>query len=251
MARRLSASLLGLLAIAPAAWRAEAKPPASTDAASLPLIASHALSVSEPSDLAIDESGKTLWTVTDRPGRVHQLTLEGKLIRTLKFVGDDLEGIAYDRSDRTLWVAEESLREIVHLDLEGNVLSRHPLGLKGESNSGLEGLCLDAQGNMFALNEKKPGLFLELNANRSIAVRRPVSFAGDYSGITYDRGRDGFWIVSDQSETLYLCDRQAGVLKRYRLPFPKAEGVAVNEAEKRIYIVSDSEKKLYVFRLED
>jgi uncharacterized protein YjiK len=39
-------------------------------------------------------------------------------------------------------------------------------------------------------------------------------------------------------------------MKQYHLPFPKAEGIAVDETAKRIYIVSDSEKKLYVFRLE-
>jgi uncharacterized protein YjiK len=103
---------------------------------------------------------------------------------------------------------------------------------------------------MFAMNEKNPGLFLELNANRSIAARRKVTFAGDYSGMTYDRKKDCFWIVSDQSQGLYLCNRQAGVMKQYHLPFPKAEGIAVDETAKRIYIVSDSEKKLYVFRLE-
>jgi len=247
----LGAALLGLLAAAPSAERAQAKPPANIIASELTLLSSHELSVSEPSDLALDASGKSLWTVTDRPGKVHQLALDGTLLKTLKFVGDDLEAIAYDASDHSLWVAEENLREVVHLDLEGNELSRHPLGIKGKKNSGIEGLCLDSKGRMFALNEKDPGLFLELDAKHAIAVRRTITFAGDYSAISYDRKKDGFWILSDQAQTLYRCNRTAGVLQGYPLPFPKPEGIAVDEVTKRAYLVSDSQHRLYVFQLVD
>jgi uncharacterized protein YjiK len=217
--------------------------------AGLELIATHPLTVSEPSDLTIDETGKTLWTVGDKPPRVFQIGLDGATVKTLAFVGEDLEGVAYDRSDRTLWVAEENRREVIHLDLDGKVLSRYRLELTGEKNSGLEGLCLDTAGHLYALNEKRPGLFLELDAGRSIAARRDVDFARDYSGMAYDRKRGAFWIVSDQSQTLYLWSRKAGVLERYPLSFTKAEGVAVDEAAKRVYIVSDSENTLYVYRL--
>ena len=243
--------LLGLLIAGPPADRADAKLPANRTTSGLTLIGSYALSLAEPSDLALDGSGESLWTVTDRPGKVHQLALDGTLIRTLKFVGEDLEAIAYDPSDHTLWVAEENLRTVIHLDLQGNVLARHPLGLTGKKNSGLEGLCLDANGHMFVVNEKDPGLFLELDAKRAISVRRTLAFAKDYSAIAYDAKQDGFWIVSDQSQKLYRCDRKTAVRREYALPFPKPEGIAVNEAGKRAYFVSDSEHRLYVFRLED
>ena len=76
-----------------------------------------------------------------------------------------------------------------------------------------------------------------------------MGFALDYSGLTWDPKRSSFWIVSDQSRALYLWSPKSGVLEEYGLPFPKAEGIAVDEAAKRIYIVSDSENRLYVFRL--
>ena len=243
--------LFGLLAVPPVFAIVKAKPPGRQGLHELRFISSHPLDVPEPSDLTIDEAGTSLWTVADGSGKVYELTLDGHVVRALPFVGEDLEGIAYDRSDRTLWVAEENRREIVHLNLDGEVLSRHTLGLQGEKNSGLEGLCLDDKGHMFALNEKRPGLFLELDGNTSIAVRREVTFARDYSGITYDRKKGCFWIVSDQSQSLYAWKPGAGVLKEYSLPFRKAEGVAVDDASKRVYIVSDSEKRLYVYRLED
>ena len=229
----------------------ESKPLASTLPDALTLVASHPLSVREPSDLAIDEFGKTLWTVSNHPSRVYQLDTEGTTVRTLDILGEDLEGVAYDRSSRTLWVAEENRREIIHLDLDGKVLSRHALGLTGERNSGLEGLCLDARGRMFALNEKRPGLFIELDEKIQIAARREVTFARDFSGITYDRKRGEFWIVSDKSQEVILWDPKRGVLKQYPLPYTKAEGVAVDDASRRLYIVSDSEQTLYVYRLAD
>ena len=214
----------------------------------LQLLETHPLSIREPSGLTINESGTALWVVTNNPDSVFQLDLKGNPVKTLDFVGEDLEGIEYDPSDKTLWVVEENRREIVHLDLQGKVLSRHPLGLVGKKNSGLEGICLDDQGRMFALNEKNPGLFLELKADLSIAGQHPLDFAKDYSGLAYNREAKSFWIVSDQEQKLYLWSTRSGVLDEYPLPFPKAEGIAIDAAANRIYIVSDSENSLYVYQ---
>ncbi len=216
--------------------------------APLPLVASYALGLSEPSDLAIDETGTILWTVTNNPDSVYQLDLTGKRVKTLKYAGQDLEGITYDRSDQTLWVAEENRREVVHLDLDGNVLSRKQLSLTGEVNSGLEGICLDDAGRMFLLNEKNPGLFIQLDPALSIAAKDTLYFAGDYSGLSYQPGSASFWIVSDQSQRLYRWSKTLGVLKEYGLPYSKAEGVAFDPATNLVYIVSDLENKLYVYQ---
>jgi len=213
------------------------------------LVETHRLSISEPSDLAIDETGKILWTVTNKPAKVYQLDRTGNVVKTLKYEGRDLEGIAYDPSDRTLWVTEERTREIVHMNLEGDVTRTYRLDLAGKPNSGPEGICLDDRGRMFLLNEKEPGLFIELDRDRSISARTALDFAIDYSGISYGRKAAAFWIVSDQSQKLVLWTKTKGVIAECALPFPKPEGVAVDEAARRIYIVSDSENSLYVFRM--
>jgi len=213
----------------------------------LRLVASYPLGITEPSGLAINDSGTILWTVTNNPEKVHQLDLAGNVVRTLSYSGHDLEGIAYDSSDSTLWVAEEDRREIVHLDLTGAVLSRHRLSLTGQTNSGLEGICFDDQGRMFVLNEKLPGMFISLNADFSIAAADTLAFARDYSDISYNRRSNCFWIISDLSEGLYLYDKTNGVLGRYALPFSKGEGVAFDAAANLVYVVSDSEHRLYVY----
>lgn len=226
------------------------EPAAPAPVKTLPLVAFYPLDVPEPSDLAIDETGKILWTVISTPGpdSVVQLDLTGKRVKTLKHAGEDLEGVAYDPSNQTLWVAEENKRRIVHLDLDGNVKSKHDLYLSGEQNSGLEGICLNDGQDMFLLNEKRPGLFIELNTNHSIAAMDTLAFAADYSGISYDPSSACFWIVSDQSRRLYLWSKTAGIIKEYGLPFPKAEGVAFDRTTNLIYIVSDTERRLYVYQ---
>lgn len=214
----------------------------------LHLEATHPLTITEPSDLAIDETGRTLWTVTNKPARVYQLDLDGNVTKTLSYVGRDLEGIAYDPASRTLWVTEERTRELVHLSLDGEILGRTTLDLPGKPNHGPEGITLDDRGRMFLVNEKDPGLFVELNKDHAVSARRPLEFANDYSGITYDRKKACFWIVSDQSQALFLWSKSKGVIGQFPLGFPKAEGVAVDETARAVYVVSDSENKLYVYR---
>jgi len=214
----------------------------------LALIETHALTIPEPSDVAIDDTGTSLWMVGNNPERVYQLDLAGALLKTLPYDGHNLEGVAFDSRDRTLWVAEENRREVVHLDLNGGVLSRYALGLNGEQNSGLEGICLDDGGHVFVLNEKLPGMFIDLDAALVIATEDTLHFAKDYSGMTYDPQRACFWITSDQSERLFLWSKAGGVAAEYLLPFPKPEGVALDAAAHRIYVVSDSTKTLYVYQ---
>ena len=248
-AARASRHVLRGLVIAAAAIACGGSKPAGPTIATFRLIATHPLAVTEPSDLALDAYGGTLWTVSNHPARVYQLDRDGNVLKTLKYQGQDLEGIAFDPLTHTLWVTEERNRDLVQLSLDGDVLGRHRLDLPGKPNSGPEGVCLDERGRMFLVNEKDPGLFIELDRNLGISARRPLSFAGDYSAISSSRQKGCFWIVSDKSQMLYLWSKPRGVIEEFPLSFTKAEGVAVDEAAKLIYIVSESGNALYVFQM--
>ena len=213
-------------------------------------IESHPLTIAEPSGLTINESGTVLWTVGNQLHKVYQLDLRGNPTKVLNYVGEDVEGVEYDPSDATLWVVEERRREVVHLDLNGDVLGRQALAITGDPNSGLEGICLDAQGRMFVVNQKDPKLFVSLNPDLSIAGTDTLTFAENYSGLAFSRGENAFWMLSGLSRKLYLWSKASGVIREYALPFAKPEGVAFNEAGRLMYVVSDSENRLYVFRLE-
>ena len=221
--------------------------PAAPVSQPLRLVATYTLAITEPSDLTIDENATTLWTVSNDPDSVYQLDMHGNRVRTLAYEGHDLEGITYDASDHTLWVAEENLRRVVHLDLDGNVLGSYSTGLTGQPNCGLEGIGFNGAGDLIVLNEKLPGLFVTLDQYRAVAATDTLTFAGDYSGITWDPHQAAFWIVSDQSKTISLWAPGAGVRQSYTLNLPTIEGVAFDPATHRIYLVSDTEHKLYVF----
>jgi len=214
----------------------------------LPLVESHLLTIPEPSDVTIDDSGTRLWMVGNHPEMVYQLDLKGNLVKTLSYVGQDLEGVAFDRRDSTLWVTEENLRRVVHLDLNGTVLSKRNLGFTGETNSGLEGICLNDSSRMFVLNEKHPGIFIGLDSTLTVALMDTITFAKDFSGMTYNPQKGCFWIVSDQSERLILWNPPNTVIAEYQLPFPKPEGVAFDPVSDLVYVVSDSTNTLYVYR---
>jgi uncharacterized protein YjiK len=220
------------------------------DGTRLTLLSNHSLSIGEPSGLALDASRSSLWTVGNDPQRIYRLSLDGQIQNILDYEGDDIEGIAADPLDGTLWIVEEDRREVVHLNSSGRVLERHQLDLTGEQNSGLEGICLDPDGATYVLNEKNPGLFISLNADLSMKSQRQLDFAKDFSGLSCDSNRSAFWVLSDQSRTLFLWSPEEGVLGGYALPFTKAEGVAVDPVDDLVYIASESESMLYVYRIE-
>ena len=216
----------------------------------LVLIESVSLEVPEPSGLTLNSNGSALYVVSDPPDNsVYKLDLLGNIQKTLSYSGYDLEGITYDTRDNTLWVAEESLLEIVHLDTFGNILSRNPILFNNNgSNSGFEGIVINPNnGHINLLNEKDPGAFLELNSTLIKTLELELGFAQDYSGICLNEINGNYFIVSDESKQLIEWGALTGVINTYSLDFEKAEGVAYNFNENRIYIVSDSEQKLYIY----
>ncbi len=218
---------------------------------SLKFINEYNISVPEPSGLTFNKDYTALWTVSDNTNHVYKLNLKGKVLKELNFTGNDLEGIAFDKTTGTLWIAEERLREVVNISLEGNELTRKKIDLTGSDNNGLEGICFDSTGTLFLLNEKNPRLFLKLKNDFSIKYKKEINSVGDLSGITYDKKNKLFWIVSDEEKMLFQWSETKGIEKTFSLSYPKAEGVAYNLNNNKIYIVSDKTGKLYEYQIED
>jgi len=47
-----------------------------------------------------------------------------------------------------------------------------------------------------------------------------------------------------------LWNKLTGVVREYPLTSPKPEGVSVDEASNRVYVVSDSTNTLYVYKMQ-
>jgi len=204
--------------------------------------------VPEPSGLCFAKDKKSLYTVSDKTGKIYQLDLKGKVINTLSFKGNDLEGITYDSTTNTIWVTEEVNREIVQLDLNGTEQKRKKI-IEGSDNTGLEGICITSDNIFYVLKEKSPGQLIKLNSDLTVNRVIVMDFASDYSGICSDTLSDRFWMVSDESRKLFLWDKDSGTIHEYKIPIEKAEGVAYDAKNNKVYIISDSEEKMYVFTM--
>lgn len=241
-------TLIGWAAISCHQFDSGAQTPEDEPGEPLALLYSQALEVKEPSGLALDPERRTLWAVGDN-GDVYQLDLQGGVLARFKDIGADLEGIAFSPKDSTLWVADEADNRVIQLSRSGKRLASHRLALQSEDNHGLEGICLDIRGKVYVLNEKDPGLFIALAPDLSIERQFSLAFAGDYSDLAFDAQTGNFWVLSDEDQALFLWRPEQGVLRTFPLPFANPEGVAIDTAGRRLYLVSDEEERLYVFSL--
>ena len=152
-------------------------------------------------------------------------------------------------TSNTLWVVEEFASDAVNVSVSGEELARFDLPIEPGTNSGAEGIYFIDENNICVVKEKDPGIFYSFDSSFNLQEEITLEFAGDYAALTYDNTRSGFWIVSDQNQSIYLWDQINSVREEYSLPFPKPEGIVYIEDSELFYLVSDSEQKLYKMEL--
>ncbi len=134
------------------------------------------------------------------------------------------------------------------IDLETGQGSNHKIKYKNqEKSSGIEGVTYDHNSEtIFILNEKNPGQLIQLSNDFSVLAIYDLDFAKDYSGIFYENSSDKLWIISDQNRTVNKCTLQGKLIESFTIDVKQAEGITI--ANNQIYIVSDSEERLYVYK---
>lgn len=213
----------------------------------LELVASYRIDIAEPSGLAVSKSGNVLYTVSDNTAKVYRLSTSGTLIQTFNYVGNDLEGVSTFTGNKLL-LAEERTKEIVEFDMTSGITSKHKINYENnDENSGIEGVTYNSlDGTIFILNEKNPDKLIRLRSDFSIIAEYDLNFASDYSGIFFESSTNNLWIVSDQNKTINKCTLTGDLIESYSIGVTQAEGIAI--ANDRIYVVSDAEEKLYVYK---
>ena len=213
----------------------------------LELMNTYSIQVSEPSGLAINSEGTNLYTVSDNTNKIYKLSSRGTILKTYNYEGNDLEGVT-TFSNNKLLVVEERTKEVVEYDMGSGSYIKYKIDYENtDSNSGLEGITYNFNDNtIFILNEKDPGLLIKLKSDFTILSKVKLDFASDYSGIFYESATNNLWIVSDQSKTINKCNLLGKLIESYPISVIKAEGIAVSND--KIYIVSDAEAKLYIFK---
>lgn len=212
------------------------------------------LEITEPSGLSFGPNGNTLLIVSDNTNKVYETNLLGKVIRELSYTGNDLEGVAFDASTQTVAVTEERKRDVVLLDYTiGTEQERYHIVTNGNTdNKGLEGISFNSNNKAWYLvNEDVPGEIIVWNPTFGNISTNLLSFASDYSGIFVDNENGVLYFVSDESQTLYQCDYNAKVLKKYLLPHTKFEGVIVDSQNHLVYLVNDKSGQLFIFKIID
>jgi uncharacterized protein YjiK len=215
----------------------------------LTLLRQYDIAVAEPSGLSYSAGGNALYTVSDQTGNAYKLSLTGSVISTLGFTGNDLEGITVNPSNGDIWVVAERSRQLIKLKSNGTEIDRFQLDIEAnDDNAGLEGIAFNSENDhLYILNEKNPGLLLEVNEQGKIVRETELNFASDYSGIFFDHSEEVLWIVSDESKTVTKCDLFGELDKSFNIPIAQAEGIVVNSQEKEIYLTRDGNSKMYIF----
>jgi len=206
--------------------------------------------VPEPSGLDLSYDEKSFWVVSDQNSKVYLLDSWGNKIKNFKIKGKDLEGITVV-NDSTLAVVLERSREVVILDTTGNELKRTKLDLKGDLNSGLEGITYSpVEKKYYLLNEKKPILLITLDENLVELTRDTLNLSKDVSGIFYDDTDSTLWILSDESKRIFKTDLSGNQIDEFKIKVVQPEGITFNKDRTKLYLVSDKTESLYIFNLD-
>ncbi|MBN1251571.1 MAG: SdiA-regulated domain-containing protein [Bacteroidales bacterium] len=216
----------------------------------LNLLSSYSIDVPEPSGLSFSSGKAALYVVSDNTNKIYKITFTGKVLSTIDFSGYDLEGVCFDENSNAIWIVEERERKLIKIDLLGNILKSIKIDIEiNDENKGLEGLTINNEnGFLYIVNEYNPSILIKLDENQHIISNYTLNFASDYSGIYYDEYLEKLWILSDESSKLTLCSLEGKAEKTYNIGINKAEGIVVDSKNNKVYIVSDSNEKLYVFQ---
>ncbi len=233
--------------------------------ASLQLLNSFPLEVSDPSGLDVDHTGNFFWTISDDPGgSIYKLDRMGRIVDELQVLGDDMEGITQHPVNRTLYVVEERKREIVQYDTLGNEIARYFVDVEIQNvNDGLEGITIkpgsdSEKDHIFVVNEKNPRVLIELDVlsgfDRQVIRQTPINFGADpdaegldLSGLFFDSADEVLWMVSDDARAVFVLDTGGRPLAAFNAGQKDLEGIALIRGENRIFLVSDGLQKLFVF----
>jgi len=232
----------------------------------------------EASGLGLAKNETKLWSISDENFTIYKMNLDGSKAESFNptpasgvgtISGTDFEGVTFappppgSSNDHYIYLANEAAVGIlpVNYDSQKYHTQKTLSSMAGYSTvqcqsgvtpasaftgssateSGLEGITWDGS-QFFVIKEKSPGLMIRISADlTTIQECKVLSFSADYSDISYDPTRNLFWIVSDESSSLYLYNwSNNSVVQTYPLGYGNGEGVSYDPQNHRLYIVTDN-----------
>jgi uncharacterized protein YjiK len=154
-----------------------------------------------------------------------------------------MEALAYDDHHGKFIVGDESTGKIWRIDGDGTRSDPIELEEAEDGNSGIEGLAYDNDGHLFVAKEKDPARIYELDKDGDILHDTKIDFADDLSALAWNAEDGHLYALSDEDHSLYKLDHDLDVDTAWKLPIEHPEGLAFDGD--RIFVVSDSEERLY------
>jgi len=200
--------------------------------------------LSEPSGIVYNSTNNSFYIVSDTIAKIFEINLNGNLIKEILVNANDLEGITLSSNNDTIYVVEESDNLITSFLLNGSKINSFSKDVSTNSSNGLEGITFDNMRNLFVINEKFPKYLIKLK-NQVELGSYEITEVEDLSDICYDNALDCFWLISDESKKVIKISKTGIVQSEWSIPFDKGEGITF--VEDKMYIVRDSDSKMYIF----
>lgn len=207
----------------------------------LKIVDRHRLDIKEPSDLTLVDG--ELYAISDVHSRIYKISPKGRIKSTNDIEGSDMEALSFDHQHGTFIVGDESTGKIWRIDDDGSRGSPIDLADARDGNSGIEGLAFDDDGHLFVAKEKDPARIYELDGDGDIINDTKIEFADDLSALAWNPEDGHIYALSDEEHSLYKLDKDLEIDTAWRLPIEHPEGIAFDG--ERIFVVSDSEERLY------
>ena len=202
----------------------------------------------EPSDLV--RVGNKLFAVSDQHSKIYEVDPgNGDSEEYVNIDGHDLEALGYDHTRNEFLIADELKAKIWTIDEDGNRHDSIEIENADDGNSGIEGIVVrSTDDHLFAVKEKDPARIYELEIDGTLIDSKKVDFAKDLSGVSYNASDKHVYVLSDEDHSLFRLDKNWDPDRAWKLPVDKPEGLAFEG--NTLYIVSDSENRIYTFELD-
>jgi uncharacterized protein YjiK len=200
--------------------------------------------LSEPSGIVYNSVTHSLFVVSDTLSKIFEIDFNGNLSRQITINANDIEGITLSKNSDTIYVVEESDNLVSSFLTTGSKITSFKKDVSTNSSNGLEGIAIDNNYNLYLVNEKLPKYLMTIR-NGIEADRSEITSVDDLSDVCYDPSLDCLWIISDESKKIIKLSKSGSIISEWFLPFSKGEGITF--VQDKMYIVRDSDSKLYVF----
>ena len=203
------------------------------------------LEMTEPSDLVLVDH--ELYAVSDAHSKIYKVNGDGDAKEYMNVDGTDLEALAYDKKLKQFLIADEAKAKVYWINADGQREASLEIDNADDGNSGIEGLVVAPNDHLFALKEKDPSRLYEMDADGNLITSKKLEFARDFSAVTYNAMDRHLYVLSDEEHKLYRLDASWDKDRSWKLPLDHPEGIAFDGST--LYVVSDSEARIYTFEL--